>query len=89
MNKKFKPNIEAAKLVNSDLVQIIHMEDYFPADGDAPWAGKPHAWKKFQKDNTHEDEHFDLDLWYQASGDGQENQVLVTYHQGQIKVVIP
>lgn len=89
MSKKFNPEIKASKLDNKDLVQIIHMEDYFPEEGDSPWAGKPHTWKEFQKDNTYEDEDFDLDLWYQASGDGQENMVLVTYHQGQIKVVVP
>lgn len=87
MSKKFKPDIKASKLDNKDLVQIIHLEDYFSEE--TPWAGKPHTWKEFQKDNTYEDEDFDLDLWYEASGDGQENMVLVTIHEGQIKVVVP
>lgn len=87
MSKKFKPEIKASKLNDKDLVQIIHMEDYFSEE--TPWAGKPHTWKEFQKDNTYEDEDFDLDLWYEASGDGQENYVLATIHEGQIKVVVP
>lgn len=87
MSKKFKPEIKASKLNDKDLVQIIHMEDYFSEE--TPWAGKPHTWKEFQKDNTYEDEDFDLDLWYEASGDGQENYVLATIHDGQIKVVVP
>lgn len=89
MNKKIKPVIKASKLKDKDIVQILHMEDYFSQE--TPWAGKPHTWKEFQKDVTYayEDEDFDLDLWYQASGDGQENYALLTIHDGQIKVVVP
>jgi hypothetical protein len=86
---KHSPTIKVSKLKNNDLIQILHMDDYFPEDGDTPWAGKAHTLKEFKKDNTWEDEDFDLSLWYEASGDGDENKALLTIHNGQIKVVVP
>lgn len=89
MNKKFKPDIKVSKLKDKDIVQILHMEDYFSEE--TPWAGKPTTYKSFVKDNLiiDEDEELTLDEWYQGSGDGGENFALLTIHDGQIKVVVP
>ena len=88
---KFKPTIKVSKIKDSDMIQILHMDDYFPEEDSTPWAGKPHTYKSFKKDNLiiDEDEELTLDDWYAASGDGAENHCLLTIHDGQIKVVVP
>lgn len=86
---KHQPTIKVKKLNDNSLVQILHMDDYYPDEGSTPYAGKPHKLKEFKKDNTWEDEEFDLGLWYEASGDGDENHALLTIVDGEIRVVIP
>jgi hypothetical protein len=89
MNKKHKPTVKISKLTDGSLVQILHMDDYFPEEGATPYAGKPHKLKEFKKDNVWEDEDFSLEDWYAASGDGDENKALLTIVDGEIRVVIP
>ena len=86
---KHQPTIKIKKLNDNSLVQILHMDDYFPDEGSTPYAGKPHKLKEFKKDNVWEDEEFDLGLWYETSGDGDENKALLTIVGGEIRVVIP
>ena len=86
---RHQPTIKIKKLNDNSLVQILHMDDYFPEEGSTPYAGKPHKLKVFKKDNVWEDEEFDLGLWYEASGDGDENKALLTIVNGEIRVVIP
>ena len=84
---KNKNTIKSDQINDNTLVQVLSCDDYY---GDSkPSTGKPITFKKFKKENVWEDDEFSLSDWYEASGDGDENHVLLTIIDGVICTVLP
>ena len=84
---KNKNTIKSDQINDNTLVQVLNCDDYY---GDSkPSTGKPITFKQFKKENVWEDDEFSLSNWYEASGDGDENHVLLTIINGVICTVLP
>jgi hypothetical protein len=86
MQKAIKIN----KLAKDQLVQVLEMGDYF--DDGGPEISEPVTLQEFieeQVDGEDISPKQMLEAWYEMSGDGTEDQVLLTIHDGKICVVLP
>ena len=80
-------NITYSDLADTDIVQVIDLDDYFGEQG--PHAKKPMTKAEFEKKNKEylEGGEFNFDDWQNAAGDGQSNYCLATIRDGVICVI--
>ena len=79
-------NIDYSDLADTDIVQVIDLDDYFGSQG--PHAKEPMTKAEFEKEYMGDcGEEFDFEQWQNSAGDGQSNFCLATIRDGAICVV--